>query len=99
MDQYMASVEKQLLGTETVHAMRAKGVKSCICGLSANDMEGAFLAAGADAFIQKPFPCEPTALAKELGRVIQSFKYSKSFDFKETFENNNCVDETRSLPV
>ena len=35
MDQYMASVDKQLLGTETVHALREKGITSKICGLSA----------------------------------------------------------------
>ena len=36
MDQYMASTEKQLLGTEATKALRSKGVKSKICGLSAN---------------------------------------------------------------
>ena len=36
MDQYMASTEKQLLGTETTKALRSKGVTSRICGLSAN---------------------------------------------------------------
>jgi len=35
IDQYMAAVEKQMLGTDTVQAMRAMGVKSIICGLSA----------------------------------------------------------------
>jgi CheY-like chemotaxis protein len=34
MDQHMASTEKQLLGTETVRALRAKGFKNAICGLS-----------------------------------------------------------------
>ena len=37
MDMYMASVEKQLLGTETVKALRQQGVDCRICGLSAND--------------------------------------------------------------
>jgi hypothetical protein len=35
MDQHMASTEKQMLGTETVRALRAKGFKNTICGLSA----------------------------------------------------------------
>jgi CheY-like chemotaxis protein len=39
MDQHMASTEKQMLGTETVRALRAKGFKNTICGLSANDVE------------------------------------------------------------
>ena len=66
IDQYMASVEKQLLGTETVQAMRAKGVTSLICGLSANDLHQQFLDAGANAFMLKPFPCQKEALELEL---------------------------------
>jgi hypothetical protein len=56
--QQRASVEKQLLGTETVHAMRAKGVTAVICGLSANDVEEQFLNAGSNYFMYKPFPCK-----------------------------------------
>lgn len=62
IDQYMAAVEKQLLGTDVVQAMRAKGVKSIICGLSANDLEENFVNAGANAFMSKPFPCQKGAL-------------------------------------
>ena len=51
--QYMSSIQKQMLGTETVRALRSKGFKGTICGLSANAMEEAFLAAGADAFMIK----------------------------------------------
>lgn len=69
MDQYMASVEKQLLGTETVMALRAKGVTCKICGLSANDIENSFLDAGASTFMMKPFPCDPATLTSELQRV------------------------------
>jgi signal transduction histidine kinase len=69
MDQYMASVEKQLLGTETVRAMRSKGITSRICGLSANDVEKSFLEAGADSFMFKPFPCG-SALAQKLRSVL-----------------------------
>lgn len=71
-DQYMASVEKQLLGTETVHAMRAQGATSCICGLSANEIEESFLQAGANAFMRKPFPCEKQALTEAVHRVLQT---------------------------
>jgi signal transduction histidine kinase len=70
LDQYMASVEKQLLGTETARALRAKGVKSKICGLSANDIEESFLESGADAFIMKPLPCRKEALSRELLRIL-----------------------------
>eukprot|EP00543_Licmophora_paradoxa_P002894 CAMPEP_0202449160 /NCGR_PEP_ID=MMETSP1360-20130828/7904_1 /ASSEMBLY_ACC=CAM_ASM_000848 /TAXON_ID=515479 /ORGANISM="Licmophora paradoxa, Strain CCMP2313" /LENGTH=471 /DNA_ID=CAMNT_0049066989 /DNA_START=92 /DNA_END=1507 /DNA_ORIENTATION=- len=70
MDQYMTSVEKQLLGTETVRAMRARGIRSIICGLSANDTEREFLEAGADAFMVKPFPCDKIGLKHELNRVL-----------------------------
>ena len=72
MDQYMASVEKKLLGTETVHAMRSKGVQSRICGLSANDVEEGFLSSGADMFMFKPFPCKTDELERELHRVWNS---------------------------
>jgi hypothetical protein len=67
----MASVEKQLLGTETARALRAKeGVKSQICGLSANDIEKSFLEPGADAFIMKPLPCGKEALSRDFLRII-----------------------------
>ena len=46
MDQYMASAQKQLTGVETVRALRAKGIACQICGLSANDVEFEFMAAG-----------------------------------------------------
>jgi signal transduction histidine kinase/CheY-like chemotaxis protein len=70
MDQYMASIQKQLLGTECVRALRSKGFKGHICGLSANFMGDAFISAGADAFMIKPFPCEKEQLKKELCRVF-----------------------------
>jgi len=66
----MASVEKSMLGTEAVDALRAKGVTCRICGLSANDKEKEFLEAGANAFTFKPFPCEPRALTQELCRIL-----------------------------
>ena len=70
MDQYMSSTEKQLLGTEAIRELRAKGVKSKICGLSANEMEDAFLNAGADAFMLKPMPCDKEELLKDLEKLI-----------------------------
>jgi CheY-like chemotaxis protein len=70
MDQYMASVDKQLLGTETVRALRAKGVTSRICGLSANDMEKPFLRNGANGFLIKPFPCTKDPLTRDLLRIL-----------------------------
>jgi CheY-like chemotaxis protein len=73
LDQYMASVNKQLLGTETARALRAKGVRSKICGLSANDVRNQFLEAGANAFMFKPFPCEPSALRKVLIRLVHGW--------------------------
>jgi CheY-like chemotaxis protein len=72
MDMYMASVQKQLLGTETVLELRNRGVTCRICGLSANDKETEFLEAGADVFTFKPFACEKGALRQELFRVLYS---------------------------
>jgi CheY-like chemotaxis protein len=79
MDMYMASVEKQLLGTETVRELRAQGVTCRICGLSANDKETEFLEAGANAFTFKPFPCEARALTQELIRVLYLDKSDEQF--------------------
>jgi CheY-like chemotaxis protein len=78
VDMYMASVEKQLLGTETVVLMRHKGLKCRICGLSANDKEREFLESGADAFTFKPFPCEARALTVELCRILFQDGHSES---------------------
>lgn len=72
IDQYMASVEKQLLGSETVRAMRQKGVSSTLVGLSANDLKDHFLECGADAFMLKPFPCESEKLQRELQQVLRA---------------------------
>jgi len=70
MDHYMASTEKQLLGTEAIRALRAKGVTCKICGLSANDMRSDFYEAGADAFLLKPFPAPQNELRKVLRSVL-----------------------------
>ena len=70
MDMYMSSIEKQLLGTETVVELRNRGVKCHIFGLSANDKEEEFLNAGADAFLFKPFPCKVDLLRAELARLL-----------------------------
>ena len=75
MDMYMASVEKQLLGTETVRALRQKGVSCIVCGLSANDMKDQFIECGADAFMLKPFPCQTEKLQRELKRVLRAGMY------------------------
>ena len=76
VDQYMTSVDKQLLGTETTRMLRANGMKGIICGLSANEMEAPFLTAGADSFMLKPFQCKPEPLAQELLRVFNKRPYS-----------------------
>jgi signal transduction histidine kinase len=76
VDQYMASVEKQLLGTETVRALRRKGVCCVVCGLSANDLRDQFLDSGADAFMLKPFPCEVKRLQEELHTIVHSGRYN-----------------------
>lgn len=70
MDMYMASVNKQLLGTEAIQALRSRGIKSRICGLSANDLEDDFLKVGADFFLLKPMPCKKDELTKELCRIV-----------------------------
>jgi CheY-like chemotaxis protein len=74
MDQYMASVEKQLLGTQTVRELRSNGIESIICGLSANDMEESFFKAGADCFLLKPMPCKKDELTQELVRITNISK-------------------------
>lgn len=74
MDQYMPSTEKTLLGTETIRELRAKGVTSCLCGLSANNLEHAFVEAGANGFIQKPMPCQKEELTRELWRLTCDMK-------------------------
>lgn len=71
----MASVEKQLLGTESVAVLRQKGITCRICGLSANDKEAEFIEAGVDCFTIKPFPCKKNELRLELCRVL--FRESK----------------------
>jgi DNA-binding response OmpR family regulator len=74
----MTSIEKQLLGTETARAIRAKGCQSFITGLSANDMESPFLDAGADAFMFKPFPCKADELRHTLHKLLEMSEQKKN---------------------
>lgn len=78
VDQYMASVDKQLLGTETVRDMRSKGISCAICGLSSNDLERQFLESGADAFMFKPFPSNDDEVRRELFRVLDAHKNARA---------------------
>lgn len=70
MDQYMATADNQLLGTETIQALRAKGENCRICGLSANDLRDAFINAGADDFVLKPIPCKVVDLQRLLRKIL-----------------------------
>jgi CheY-like chemotaxis protein len=70
LDQYMTSADKCLLGTETAQALRAIDFKGALCGLSANDMEKSFIAAGADSFMMKPFPCKLEQCKGAMLRVL-----------------------------
>jgi signal transduction histidine kinase/CheY-like chemotaxis protein len=96
MDQYMASVEKQMLGTETTRALRSKGVTSLICGLSANDVEEAFIKAGADLFMHKPFPCNPEALKRELLNLIHLKKRNPIILYRASHSNPPSVTTSES---
>ena len=73
LNQYMASMQKQLLGTETTKALRSKGVKSKICGLSANEMGDDFFAAGANAFVCKPLPTKKVLLQQILCEILLGY--------------------------
>jgi signal transduction histidine kinase/CheY-like chemotaxis protein len=75
MDQHMASTEKQMLGTETIRALRANGFKNTICGLSANDIEQSFISAGADCFVLKPIPCDRSRLEAVLDGILSSDRH------------------------
>ena len=70
VDHYMASYEQSLLGTETIMRMRAAGVDSRICGLSANAMEESFREAGADYFLLKPFSTDTECLTHDLCQAL-----------------------------
>ena len=93
MDFYMASVEKQLLGTEAVASLRVKGVDSVICGLSANDKEEEFIYAGADSFMFKPFPCDQVTMANALKQILFHNRTRRTASFYATLHNQASVQE------
>jgi len=70
LDQYMTSVEQSLTGIETTRMLRRSGCQSIICGLSANELDGPFHLAGADAFALKPFPCSRPELIAMMQRLL-----------------------------
>lgn len=94
MDMYMASVEKQLLGTEAVSALRLQGVTSRICGLSANDIEQEFFDAGADSFMFKPFPCDEKSMTKALWKIL--YEDDSRSGFRVAANNNSNSNNTKS---
>jgi len=71
----MASINKQLLGTETIERLRSNGVGSIICALSANNLRRDFLNAGADDFNLKPLPCKADSLKPLLHKLITTRPY------------------------
>ena len=83
VDQYMTSVEQSLVGTETVRAMRANGVNSIVCGLSANDPGEGFQKAGADAFVLKLFPSKESELVPLLGKLLREHKRPTLVDVED----------------
>ena len=88
MDMYMTSTtDNSMTGTEAVIALRAKGVTSLICGLSANQEGGSFLRAGADHFILKPFPCKESELRPELVGLLAKRRRNDS-----TVQSNESED-------
>ena len=89
VDQYMASIEKRLLGTETVVALRARGVQSRICGLSANEMRIPFVNAGADLFVQKPIPTREDLLKAELLRCFSEDSRGRQEERQNGTNNSN----------
>lgn len=93
LDQYMASIQKQILGTETVRALRAQGCKSIICGLSANDVEDQFLENGADFFLLKPFRCKKDEMEVDLIRLCAAGKH------RWTSGLQTCLEETTRISM
>ena len=91
MDQNMSSVVKQLLGTETVQALRAQGITSVICGLSANDVERPFQKAGADMFVMKPLPTMANELTQLLFKILNSSSTIKPPALASASNNRNPV--------
>jgi hypothetical protein len=77
--------------------LRAKGVTSRICGLSANDAEAQFLDAGADYFLFKPFPCEKETLHRALLKVLfEPSSMSKNHVMQDLFSDG---DNDMTAPV
>jgi CheY-like chemotaxis protein len=76
MDQYMvttSSSDSVLLGSQTVQELRRRlGCKSVIVGVSANQQEEAFIAAGANHFWLKPFPCQASSLRQALAGILSN---------------------------
>jgi CheY-like chemotaxis protein len=69
MDMYMGTDESKLIGPEAVAELRKKGVRSKICGMSANDVEQMFDESGANAFVFKPLRFRTEPLKSELERI------------------------------
>ena len=70
IDQYMEDAGGLLLGTDTILAMRRRGIESLIIGCSGNDIEKDFLEAGANHCWQKPLPSNGTII-RQLTRHME----------------------------
>eukprot|EP00522_Entomoneis_paludosa_P009886 CAMPEP_0172454726 /NCGR_PEP_ID=MMETSP1065-20121228/11634_1 /TAXON_ID=265537 /ORGANISM="Amphiprora paludosa, Strain CCMP125" /LENGTH=1107 /DNA_ID=CAMNT_0013207105 /DNA_START=52 /DNA_END=3375 /DNA_ORIENTATION=+ len=97
MDQYMTSVDQCLKGTETVRALRTRGIKSIICGLSANDLDDVFAAAGADLFHLKPFPSDPYDVCKLLVELFEVRDFALEEEQDEFDAQNQAIIDTNNI--
>ena len=72
IDQYLtSSVDRGMLGTDTVPKLRDLGAKCCICGLSSNWLKDEFQMVGANSFLLKPFPTNQYILIDTLAGIIK----------------------------
>ena len=94
----MASVDQALLGTETVRAMRSRGVNSRVCGLSANDIEANFLSAGADMFLIKPFPCKQDELNSIFAQFLAKRGADNKYDNEASNRDNSLLNPSEHEP-
>lgn len=69
IDMYMGTDGSKLIGPEAVAELRRLGVRSKICGMSANDVEQMFDDSGANAFVFKPLRFRTEPLKSELERI------------------------------
>jgi len=96
MDQHMEEAGGILLGTDTVVALRRRGIKSVIIGCSGNDIDTQFMESGTDWVMKKPTPPNHV-IVKRLQQLLASRQQILDENICSNYLTNSTAKNSNTL--